>query len=206
MVRSMLSEKKIPKTFWLEATNWIVHVLNRSPTLAVKNKTPEEAWNGRKPSVEHLRVFGCIFYAHVLDSKRIKLDDKSLKCIFLEFSEESKAYRLFDPIFQKLIMSRDVVFDENQSWNWDDNHEEAILADLVWEIEGENNTIIGHSEEKHAVDTIEEAVQNEESVRPPVWMRDYVSGEGFSEEDDVNESLAHLALFSDIDHFSYEIQ
>ena len=43
MVRSMLSEKQIPKRFWPEAANWTVHVLNRSPTLAVKDMTPEEA-------------------------------------------------------------------------------------------------------------------------------------------------------------------
>ncbi|KAM1271923.1 hypothetical protein ACFX2J_032678 [Malus domestica] len=50
MVRNMLSEKQIPKKFWPEAVNWIVHVLNRSPTLAVRSKTPEEAWSGHEPS------------------------------------------------------------------------------------------------------------------------------------------------------------
>nr|CAN76379.1 hypothetical protein VITISV_017862 [Vitis vinifera] len=39
MVRSMLSKKKLPKTFWPEAVNWTVYILNRSPTLAVKNMT-----------------------------------------------------------------------------------------------------------------------------------------------------------------------
>jgi transposase InsO family protein len=43
LVRSMLSEKKIPQTFWPEAVNWMIYILNRSPTLAVKNITPEEA-------------------------------------------------------------------------------------------------------------------------------------------------------------------
>lgn len=80
--------------------------------------------------MDHFRIFGCISHVHVPDSKRIKLDDKSLKCIFFGVSEESKAYRLFDPVSQKVIVSRDVVFNENQSWNWDGSHEEAILADL----------------------------------------------------------------------------
>lgn len=48
MVRSMLTKKGIPKKFWLEAVNWNVHVLNRSPTFAVKNMTPEEAWTEHK--------------------------------------------------------------------------------------------------------------------------------------------------------------
>jgi len=92
MVRSMISTKKLPKSFWPEAVNCTVHVLNRSPTLVVKNKTPEEAWSGVKPSVEHFRVFGCIAHVHVPDSNRTKLDDKSLSCVVLGVSEESKAY------------------------------------------------------------------------------------------------------------------
>ena len=39
MVRSMLSEKQVPKNFWPEAVNWTTHVLNISPTLAVKGVT-----------------------------------------------------------------------------------------------------------------------------------------------------------------------
>ena len=59
MVRSMLSGKEVPTEFWPEAVNWSVYVLNRSPTLAVKDVTPEEAWSGIKPCVDHFRVFGC---------------------------------------------------------------------------------------------------------------------------------------------------
>ncbi|TXG65249.1 hypothetical protein EZV62_006524 [Acer yangbiense] len=113
LVRSMLSEKKIPKTFWPEAVNWTVYILNRSPTLVVKNITPEEAWSGIKPSVEHFRVFGCLAHVHVPDAKRTKLEDKSIACVLLGVSEESKAYRLYNPIAKKIITSRDVVFEEN---------------------------------------------------------------------------------------------
>lgn len=60
LVRSMLSDKKVPKTFWPEAVNWTMYVLNRCPTFAVRDMTPEEAWSGDKPSVEHFRVFGCV--------------------------------------------------------------------------------------------------------------------------------------------------
>jgi transposase InsO family protein len=43
MVRSILSHKGIPKTFWPEAVNWAVYLQNRSPSAAVENLTPEEA-------------------------------------------------------------------------------------------------------------------------------------------------------------------
>jgi len=77
MVRSMLSEKQVPKNLEPEVINWTTHVLNRSPTLALKDMTPEEAWSGVKPNVNCFRVFGCIRHVHVLDSTRKKLDDNS---------------------------------------------------------------------------------------------------------------------------------
>ncbi|CAJ2632965.1 unnamed protein product [Trifolium pratense] len=84
MVRCMLSERSVPKTFWPEAVNWSVYLLNRSPTFAVKDVTPEEAWSGIKPSVSHFKKFGCIAYVHIPDNLRKKLDDKSIICVHLE--------------------------------------------------------------------------------------------------------------------------
>lgn len=81
MVRTLLTKGRIPKNFWPEAVNWSIHILNRSPTFAVQNKTPEEAWCGRRLAVDHFRFFGCIAYAHIPDEKRKKLDDKG-KSVF----------------------------------------------------------------------------------------------------------------------------
>ena len=87
MVRSLLTKSNVSKSFWLEVVNWSVNILNRSLTFAVKNMTPEEAWRGRKPTVDHFRIFGCVAYAHIPDQKRSKLDDKGEKCIFLSVSD-----------------------------------------------------------------------------------------------------------------------
>ena len=81
LVRCLLMEKLVPKEFWPEAVNWAVYLMNRSPTIAVRDRTPEEAWSNLKPSVKHCRVFGCVAYAHNHDHKRKKLDDKSIKCV-----------------------------------------------------------------------------------------------------------------------------
>ena len=77
---------------------------------------PQQAWSGKIHSVSHFKVFGCIAYAHVPKETRSKLDDKSEKCIFVGYDEQSKAYRLFNPITRKVIVSRDVVFKEDESW------------------------------------------------------------------------------------------
>ena len=60
LVRAMLTKKKVPKNFLPEAVRWTIYILNRSPTLAVKDMTPEEAWSGVKPLVDYFRVFGCV--------------------------------------------------------------------------------------------------------------------------------------------------
>lgn len=87
MVRYMLSEKHLPKFLWGEAVNWAAYILNRSPTLAVKDKTPEEAWSDIKPVVHHLKVFGCVAHVHIPEAKRKKLDAKSFPCVMLGISE-----------------------------------------------------------------------------------------------------------------------
>nr|GFC49077.1 putative RNA-directed DNA polymerase [Tanacetum cinerariifolium] len=53
-------------------------------------------------------------------------------------SEESKAYRLYDPVSNKIIVSRDVVFDEEASWDWEKSHKEFVLMNLDW---GESETL-----------------------------------------------------------------
>ncbi|KAI4370308.1 hypothetical protein MLD38_018671 [Melastoma candidum] len=63
MARSMLKGKGLPNSLWAEVVNTTTYILNRSPTKAVQNKTPYEAWHKRKPVVDHLKVFGCVAYS-----------------------------------------------------------------------------------------------------------------------------------------------
>jgi len=90
-----------------------VYLLNRWPTRSLEAVTPEESWSGHNPSVTHFRVFGCVAYAKILDAKRTKLDDKSEKCIFVRYGDRRMGYKLYNPITRKVIMSRDVIFEDN---------------------------------------------------------------------------------------------
>ena len=139
MVRSLLTRSSVPKAFWPEAANWSIHILNRSPTLSVQNMTPEEAWNGRKPNVDHFRIFGCICYARIPDQTRTKLDDKGEKCIFLGVSDCSKAYKLYNPITKKIVINRDIIFDEENFWTWSESgSQRQIPTDFDGQDEAEN--------------------------------------------------------------------
>ena len=50
--------------------------MNRCPTKSENNKVPQESWTGMNNSVSHLKIFGCVAYAHVLDELRGNLDKK----------------------------------------------------------------------------------------------------------------------------------
>ena len=78
------------------------------------NITPYEQVTGNKPSIAHLRVFGCKahMHMHIPDEKRRKLDAKSLECIRIGYAEGKKAFVCLHRPTGRIFESRDVVFDE----------------------------------------------------------------------------------------------
>ncbi|MCH81779.1 hypothetical protein A2U01_0002571 [Trifolium medium] len=132
MARSMLKQKNMPHKFWGEAVNTAAYILNKCPTKKLKLKVPEEAWSSRKPSVKHLKVFGSLCYNHVPDVKRSKLDDKSETMIFIGY-HPTGAYKLFNPITNKVVISRDVKVIDSEAWDWDNgqkcsvNHNHSVV-------------------------------------------------------------------------------
>ena len=79
-------------------------------THALEDKTPHEMWFGHLPSVRHLRVFGSTCYSLIPKEQRNKLGARGRRCIFLGYSDTSKACRLYDEVNKKFVVSRDVVF------------------------------------------------------------------------------------------------
>ena len=63
-------------------------------------------------------MFGCVCYARTKAAERKKLEDRSRVLIHLGIEPGTKAYRLLDPDSNKIVVSRDVHFDEEKQWNW----------------------------------------------------------------------------------------
>ncbi|CAL2229032.1 unnamed protein product [Prunus armeniaca] len=105
----------------------LVYILNRCPTKALKNITPFEAYSGRKLGIAHQKVFGSLCYFHVPVERRHKLEPKSFKGVFVGYATCEKEYRVFDPLSKKLFLSRDILFDEEAAWNWEENSESISL-------------------------------------------------------------------------------
>ena len=102
--------------YWAEAVSTVVYLKNISITKGThgKNATLYKLWHGRRPDVEHLRVWGCTAYAHIHAARRRdkKWSPRAERLIFLGYSLTTKQYRLYDPHTKRLITSRDVMFHE----------------------------------------------------------------------------------------------
>lgn len=113
--RSMIYDSKLSLAYWAEAVNTAIYLKNRVPTQSLNNKIPEELWTGKKINLSHLRVFGSEAHVLIPKEKRLKLDSKTQKCIFVGYATESKGYRLVDPQNPRvIIIARDVVFIEDK--------------------------------------------------------------------------------------------
>ena len=209
-VRAVLHEKQVPKSFWPEAVRWCVHVQNRSPTTVVSHGTPEEVWSGVKPRVDYFRIFGCIAHVHIPDQRRRKLDDKSHTCVLLGVSDETKAYKLFDPMTKTVIVSRDVIFEEDKGWNWHASEAESSRStpDLESQSEEErnDNTVVHEAARGSNLDSeSQEPVSDPASYpiegrasrirRQPAWLADYETNL-LAEEDNLLAMLTtnHLII------------
>lgn len=113
--RSMLHHFSMPLQFWGEAINTAVYVLNRVSSRTLHGDTPYTKWYGLKPDVSYFRIFGSLCYAHIPKPLCRKLDSKARECIFVGYCTTSKAYRLWCPREKKIVITRDVIFDEETS-------------------------------------------------------------------------------------------
>jgi hypothetical protein len=110
--RCMLSGVKLGKELWAEVVGTACYLVNRSPSSMLDDKTPQEVWTGKKPSLTHLKVFGCEAYVHVPKENKSKLDKKAEKCIFIGYKYGLKGYKLWNPETKKVVYNQDVVFKE----------------------------------------------------------------------------------------------
>ena len=129
--RSMIHAQGLGQEYWAEAVVAAAYIRNRVISRSTDGKSPHELWYGKKPTVRHLRVWGCTAYAHVAQEKRSKFDAKAVKCIMIGYSESSKAWRLWDTERKRLIVSRDVTFNEFITVNVSSVVTQSVAAETV---------------------------------------------------------------------------
>ena len=80
----------------------------QSPIGILEKFFPEVRLKIRLP----VKNFGCIAYVHNPVHKKNKWSTKALKCVFLGYSNTQKGYKVYHPITQKYMVSKDIIFDE----------------------------------------------------------------------------------------------
>jgi len=110
--RMMLFKSSLPRSFWGYAILYTTHILNRVINRGVSTKkTPYHLYTGSRPSVAHLRSFGCGAQV-LLTGVKDKLAPRLVRGVFIGLSENKKAYIIHNRSIEKTHISRDMVFYE----------------------------------------------------------------------------------------------
>ncbi|GFT18661.1 retrovirus-related Pol polyprotein from transposon TNT 1-94 [Trichonephila clavipes] len=112
-IKTLLKSSEVLHKFWGEALLCFTYVWNR---ICHKdgNKTPFEKYSGRKPSVLHLKPFGCLACAGVPKQIRKKFDMRAKMGIMMGYAQRTKGYRIWLIDENKLVETINVRFDENK--------------------------------------------------------------------------------------------
>jgi hypothetical protein len=130
MAQAMRVHANMARRWWAEAAHTAVFIQNRLLNSADDEITPQERMTGRRPTLSNMRVFGCVCYNMIkAPEKRNKLASKASKCVLLGYSEQKKAYKLYDIEEQKVITSVQVTFSEKEFLEPANYHETRILVD-----------------------------------------------------------------------------
>nr|GFB11178.1 retrovirus-related Pol polyprotein from transposon TNT 1-94 [Tanacetum cinerariifolium] len=119
--RTMLSTAKVPLFFWAEAIATACFTQNRSLVIPHHEKTPYHIINDRKLSVNFFHIFSSVCYI-VRDGENLdKMKEKGDECIFVWYSTQSRAYRVFNKRTRVIMESIHVNFDELPQMTSDQN-------------------------------------------------------------------------------------
>jgi Reverse transcriptase (RNA-dependent DNA polymerase)/gag-polypeptide of LTR copia-type/Integrase core domain/GAG-pre-integrase domain len=118
MARTMLFGANLPSKLWTEAVSAAVYLKNRLPHSSLRGDiTPHEMWFGTKPSLSHLRVFGCAAHTHIPEERRKKYGDgkinhRSIHTYFVGYDKSDIIYQIWHPSNDSIVRARNVIFDE----------------------------------------------------------------------------------------------
>ncbi|CAH9142456.1 unnamed protein product [Cuscuta epithymum] len=113
VARALMFQASLPITLWGECVLTTVHLINRTPSGVLGGKTPYELLHGVPPNFSHLRVFGCLCFAHNAYSRGNKFSPRSRRGVFVGYPHGKKGWKIFDWHTGEIFVSRDVIFHED---------------------------------------------------------------------------------------------
>ncbi|GJX83586.1 retrovirus-related pol polyprotein from transposon TNT 1-94 [Tanacetum coccineum] len=170
--RTMLSATKVSLFFWAEAIATACFTQNRSLVIPRHEKTPYHIINAQKPSVKFFHIFGSLCYI-VRDGENLdKIKEKGDACIFVGYSTQLKAYRVFNKKTRIIVETIHVNFDELPQMALDHissdpvetvttlNELELLYSLMFSEILNGTSPVMSKSSAVHAVDNPDKRQQH----------------------------------------------
>ncbi|KAA0049720.1 Retrovirus-related Pol polyprotein from transposon TNT 1-94 [Cucumis melo var. makuwa] len=112
-LRVLLLSTSCPEKFWGEAALTSVYTINRLPSFVLQNISPFERLYGTPPNYSNLKVFCCASFVLLHPHEHTKLEPRACLCCFLGYDTEHKGFRCWDPLSNRLRISRHVTFWEH---------------------------------------------------------------------------------------------
>jgi hypothetical protein len=110
---TLLAQSALQPPYWVDTFLTYVFLINRLPTLVLKNQTPYFLLHKTTPQYMDLRIFGYACYPLLKPYIDHKLTFHSKQCLFLSYSNCKKGYRCLDLTTNRVYISRHMVFDEH---------------------------------------------------------------------------------------------
>ncbi|CAI7791338.1 unnamed protein product [Closterium sp. NIES-54] len=135
--KTLLGAAGMPYKFWPEAVRHVITVKNKVLThVGDKHWVPYERWLGKKPSIDMLRVWGCMGLVMVPKEHRHKLEFADVWAVHLGMAPDSKGWLMWDPKSKRTLVSRDVKFVEDVIYkDWQQQQQQVQIGLRLQEIE-----------------------------------------------------------------------
>lgn len=120
--RTNLGQAKMPEKFWPEAVKTAAYQMNCLPSKAINEEVPYTRFFGEKPDYGFMKEFGAVASVWQHRTQRETVSNfapRGKECVMMGYQDDMKAYRLWDPIDKKMVLSCNARVQNGKYYQWD---------------------------------------------------------------------------------------